>query len=225
MYDNIYTLIKWMLITICVIAIPFLYYFHEDVRKVVFGGQIHRPSNQTVVLIISWVALLIISYASTRQIVEIISASKNKFQKRAFFIAIMVGLVGAIIIFRQSFLDSLFPDSDSSKTLKTVLFIGSFLLGWVVWYLKRLKKYGEFFAVLLFTTVTGLSWYARLTSPDEVKLAVVALLLGLLLHIAKGYLDIADETPVEPATKTPVKAEPKTPVRAETGRIEEEFYG
>src|SRR5262245_53605394 len=113
--DNIYTLIKWVLIIICFITIPFFYYFHEDVRRIVFGGQIHRPSNQTVVLIISWVALLIISYASTRQIVEIIGASKNKFQKRAFFIAIMVGLVGAIIIFRQNFLDSVFPANDSSK--------------------------------------------------------------------------------------------------------------
>ena len=195
--NNIYSIIKWVLITICVIVILFLYYFHEDVRRVVFGGHIQRPSNQTIVLIISWVALLIISYASTRQIVEIIRASKNKFQKRAFFIAIMVGLVGAIIIFRQNFLDSVFPANDSSKTLKTVLFISSFVLGWVLWYLKHLKKYGEFFAVLLFTTVTGLSWYARLTSPDEIKLAVVALLLGLLLHIAKGYLDIADETPVK----------------------------
>ena len=112
-------------------------------------------------------------------------------RRRAGYIAIMIGLVLTIFLFKQPFLEQLFGGKSTAYWLKVLLFGGGAAGGWVVWYLRELQHYGEFFNVFLMTAVTGFCWYARLTAPEEVQLTAVAFLLGSLFKIAKDSLDRA----------------------------------
>ena len=94
-----------------------------------------------------------------------------------------------IFLFKQPYLDELFKNQSTDFWLRSILFTGGATSGWIVWYLRQIKKYGEFFNVFLFTTVTGFCWYARLTAPEEVQLTAVAFILGSLFKIAKDYMD------------------------------------
>jgi hypothetical protein len=152
------------------------------------------PANEIVIYIASWILLLIISALSTFQLREIMQAcAHNVFRKRANFIAIMIGLVLTIFLFKQPFLEQLFAGYTTSGIIKIILFAGGVGSGWLAWYLKHLRKYGEFFNVLLLTIIVGFCWYARLTAPEQIQLTAVAFLLGSLFHVAKDYLDKAIE--------------------------------
>jgi hypothetical protein len=153
-----------------------------------------------ILYLASWVVLLAISVLASFQVREVLKDSEaNRYRLRANYIAILIGLVLVVMVFKQPFLDRLFANQTAGGVLKTVLFGGALAGGWVVWYLKHLAKYGEFFHVLLFTIVIGFCWYARLTAPEEVQLTAVAFLLGSLLRLAKDYLDAAANPSQTPA--------------------------
>ena len=149
-------------------------------------------NNELIIYITSWIILLILSILATLQIREIVNASSNRYRRRANFIAIMIGLVLAIFLFKQPYLEQLFSGYTTGGLIKAILFTSGMGSGWLVWYLKHLKKYGEFFNVFLHTMIIGFCWYARLTAPEQLQLTAVAFLLGSLFHIAKDYLDKAD---------------------------------
>lgn len=160
--------------------------YSNDLANLIAG----TPRNEKVVYVVSWLILLLISLLATLQVHEIIEEqSQDIFRKRASYIAIMIALVLLIFLFEQPYLEMLFQSGDTAFWIRSVLFAGGAGGGWVVWYLRQLEKYGEFFNVFLFTTVTGFCWYARLTAPEEIQLTAVAFLLGSLFRVAKDYLD------------------------------------
>lgn len=140
----------------------------------------------------SWIILLGISWLAGVQVREVLlSHPDDPYRTRANYIAVIIGLVLTIFLFKQPLLERIFAGQTSGGLLKTFLFGGGLATGWLVWYLRHLRKYGEFFHVLLFTVIIGFCWYARLTGPEEVQITAVAFLLGSLVRLAKDYLDAA----------------------------------
>jgi hypothetical protein len=82
-------------------------------------------------------------------------------------------------------------EEDMNQVLGAIVFATGAASGWVVWYLKEIKRYGDFFYVLLLTITIGLCWYARLTAPEPVQITAVAFVLGSLFRIARDYMDAA----------------------------------
>jgi hypothetical protein len=149
--------------------------------------------NETVIYAVSWLVLLVISFAAVIQIKEILESRRaNLHRRRANQIAIMIGLVAVVLLFKQPYLNELFQGQDAGKITKGLLLGGGLASGWLIWYLKQVKAYGEFFHLFLLTVIVGFCWYARLTGPEEVQLTAVAFLLGSLFRIAKDYLDLAN---------------------------------
>jgi len=151
-------------------------------------------TQEIVVYVITWLLLLAISYGAIIQIKEILgSGSENKLKRRACQIAIMVGLVLIVVLFKQPYLHFLFSDEKSDVVLRILLFSSSAVAGWTIWSLRNIRKYGEFFHVLLLTLVAGMSWYARLIAPSDIQIATAALVTSCFLRLAKDYLDAAAE--------------------------------
>ncbi len=145
-----------------------------------------------VLYVASWIVLLAISTLATHQVRELIRQSAhNAFKARANVIAVIIGLVLVIVLFKQPFLEQVFAKRTASGLLQSILIGGGITSGWLVWYLRQLSRYGEFFHVLLFTIIVGFCWYARLTAPEQVQTTAVAFLLGSLGRLAKDYLDKA----------------------------------
>ncbi|MEQ9413030.1 MAG: hypothetical protein RIF39_04335 [Cyclobacteriaceae bacterium] len=149
-----------------------------------------ETNEATILYIASFVILLLISTIATFQIRDIIRSRKNNINlQRSNYIAVMIGLVITIILFKQPFLDRIFAEYTTNSILETLLFGTSTATGWLVWYLNQMKKYGEFFNVFLLTVIVGFCWYARLTGPEEVQITAAGFLLGSLFRIAKKYID------------------------------------
>lgn len=166
----------------------FMNLFYSNISEAISGAN----RNEIVTYLVSWIVLLLISFAGSHQIKEILDGCTNdRLLRRANQIAIMIALVLVIFLFKQPYLELLFGEQGTGAWLKAVLFGGGAISGWLIWYLKQIEKYGEFFHVFLLTIVIGFSWYARLTAPDEVQLTAVAFLLGSLFRIAKDYMDEA----------------------------------
>ena len=140
-----------------------------------------------------WALLFLISGLSIRRIADIVDECENLFRRRAYFIAITIGLVLIFILFKQPYLESLFEDYDAEGIVKILLFGGGWAGGWLSWYLIQLKKYGDFFEVLLYTVVSGFCWYAKLIGPKEVQLTAMAFLVGSLFQIARDYIARSEE--------------------------------
>jgi hypothetical protein len=146
--------------------------------------------NELVIYFVSWGVLLMISVMARRQIREILeNTENNRLRRRADQIAIVIGLVLIVFLFKQSFLEQLFGGASTTLWIKAILFGGGFASGWVVWYLKQLDRYGEFFNILIMTVVIGFCWYARLTGPAEIQLTAAAVMLASLFRIAKDLMD------------------------------------
>ncbi len=142
--------------------------------------------------VVSWIILCAVNIGAVHQISEIIRERGSKIfgkGRRANEIAIVVGLILLVFIFKQPYLDKIFGDYSSPFWVQSSLFVGGMIAGWIVWSLKHIARYGEFFDVLLLTLISGLCWYARLTAPEEIHLAIAAFLLGSLLRVARDYLD------------------------------------
>lgn len=153
-------------------------------------SQIKEPENDIPLYAASFFVLLAISFISMFQLKEILEESKpSRNRWRANFIAVIIGLAIIVMLFKQSFLEQLFGSFSTKDWLRAILGIGSITIGWLAWYLKQIKSYGEFFHILLLAVTIGLCWYARLTDIEEVQLTAVCFLLGSLFHIAKDYLD------------------------------------
>jgi hypothetical protein len=160
--------------------------FGEDIIEALKNSS----KDAILVYLVSWVLLLFLSVAAIFQIKEILEECGDDFhRRRANQIAIMIATVAVIFLFKQPYLDLLFPNAEVGSLLGAMLFGGAAVSGWYVWYLKRIQTYGEFFHVFLLASVTGFSWYARLTAPEPVQLVAVAFILGSLFRIAKDYLD------------------------------------
>jgi hypothetical protein len=158
-------------------------------------------AENVALYIASWAVLILITWVATLHIKGILVASANNhFRQRANQIALIIGLVLTIMLFKQPYLERLFGSQSAGDMLKFLLFGGGVAAGWLVWYLQQVKTYGEFFNVLLFAVIVGCCWYARLTAPEEVQVTAVAFLLGSLFHIARDYLDKATLQQV-PASK------------------------
>ena len=191
--DNAYELISKSLIssvfllTIILLSMFFvsteIFYIEKNKEEI-----LQHINNTTLIInLIIWVLLLLISIICITAIREkFIDANKN--QINAFKIAIVIGIYLVILLFVQPYLNKLFGDVDSGFILQSTLFTGGAVTGWMVWYLNQLKKQGDFFYILLMTIVAGLSWYARLTDPEEVKLTASAFVLGSLFRVAMDIL-------------------------------------
>jgi hypothetical protein len=172
----------------------------QSVVKDALSANNGLVAREAALYIASWVILLVISWLATLQVREVLRSRPNDpFRTRANYIAVIIGLVFTIFLFKQPLLERIFADQTSGGVLKSILFGGGVTVGWVVWYLRQLKKYGEFFHVLLFTVIIGFCWYARLTAPEEIQITAVAFLLGSLSRLAKDYLDEASKHTPEPA--------------------------
>ena len=144
--------------------------------------------NNTLIVITTWLILLIITGLATNLIIEVLNIRKSDTNRlRANYIAIIIGLVLTVILFIQPYLDLVFDNKTPAFWINVLVFGGGAGVGWAIWYLKYLKNYGEFFYILLLTSVTGLCWYARLAAPKEVQLTAVAFLLGSLFN---AYTDV-----------------------------------
>ena len=154
-------------------------YFEEATPKMII--------SQMVI----WILLFLISTLGTIRVRTILREQKNEYQKKANYISVIIGLVAVVILFMQPYLDLLFGDYDAGKLLMFVFFGVGSVSGWVVWFLKEVKKYGEFFHIFLFIVAIGLSWYARVSAPEEVQTIAIGFILGSLFRIAKDYMDLA----------------------------------
>jgi len=179
-------------LSIGLIALGVAIFENSDILK-----QIQEtPRNEVITYIVSWIVLLLLSFAASVQIREIfISRASDLKRRRANQIAIMIAMVLIIVLFKQSSLNQLFENQVTNFRMNALLFGCGVTSGWAVWYLKQLEKYGEFFHVFLLASVVGICWYARLTAPKEVQLTVAAFLLGSLCKVAKDYIDEADAEP------------------------------
>ena len=127
---------------------------------------------------------------------QIINSKENNRElvamARALRIAIIIGLSAVVFLFKQPFLDKLFSkQTNPDYMLKSILLSGATGTGWVVWYLKTLKRYGDFFYVLLLTLTVGFCWYARLTAPEDIQLTAFCFLVSSLFRLAKDMMDEA----------------------------------
>lgn len=191
-------LVLTIAVTLCV-AIPLAIYLSTVSSRFARETRIVRPDgtytlNEVLVYVITWILLAIISVAATLHVRKIlIDSAANEHRRRANDIGIVIGLVLIVMLFKQPFLDRLFGQTSAGAILQTLLFGGGVAAGWIIWYLQELKKYGEFFEVLLYTLVVGCCWYARLTPSDEVQLTAVAFLLGSLFRVARDLMDRANQ--------------------------------
>ena len=183
-----FTIIGVSCVIVITIMIVFAVYFTFPEQ---FKEMSQKPQrNELIIYLVSWIILLIISFMSSLSIREILQeCDQDRYRKRANYIAIMIGLVLIIFLFKQPYLNLLFEGKDTTFWLKSVLFLGSASSGWVIWYLKQIRNYGEFFNIFLLTTITGFCWYARLTAPEQIQLTAVAFLLGSLFRVAQDYLN------------------------------------
>lgn len=148
--------------------------------------------REAALYVASWILLGVISWMATLQVVEILREHRQEVARtRANYIAVIIGLVFTLFLFRQPFLERLLEGHTPNSVLNAILFGGGVSVGWLVWYLRQLSKYGEFFYVFLFTMIVGFCWYARLTKPEEIQITAIALLVGSLIRLAKDYLDAA----------------------------------
>ena len=152
----------------------------------------HEQAKKLCLYLASLIILTFISIAAAFQIKEILDSRKDdKLIRRADQIAIIIGAVLTLFLFKQPFLDKIFGEMNAGIVIQSILFASGGTIGWFIWYLRQLKKYGEFFNVLLMTAVIGFTWYARLTAPDEIQLTALAFLLSSFFRIAKDYMDKA----------------------------------
>jgi hypothetical protein len=148
--------------------------------------------NDVIIYMVSWILLLAISISAAWEIQHTLgSASQNYRRRRALAISLIISLVPTVILFKQPYLDAVFGGEDMNQVLGAIVFATGAASGWVVWYLKEIKRYGDFFYVLLLTITIGLCWYARLTAPEPVQITAVAFVLGSLFRIARDYMDAA----------------------------------
>jgi Na+/proline symporter len=184
----------WIFFTVILLFVGWLIFsaLYDAYHESMTAALREKPLNEIVIYAVSWVVLLIISFAAMSQIREILRLrSENPLRRRADQIAIIAGLVLVIFLFKQPYLDALFKGQNTKGWVQAVLLGGGGVSGRLVWYLRQLKKYGEFFNIFLMTEVVGLSWYARLTAPEQVQLTAVEFLLGSLFRVAKDYMDAA----------------------------------
>lgn len=150
--------------------------------------------NEMISYGISVVVLLSLTYISSGMTFEILELRKKDLnQSRAIKISIVIGLVVIYSLFKQSYLETLFADLDTSTIIEIALAIFGAGSGWVAWYLKHVTKYGELFHVFLLTIVVGFGWYARFTTIEQVQLLLASFIIGSFVHLAKDYADKSDE--------------------------------
>ncbi len=137
---------------------------------------------------VSWILLMLISILATRMIVGIHASSDDK-MKTPINISIIIALGMTVMLFKQPYLDRIFPPDASNHWINILLFGGGAGTGWFIWYLRYIEKYSSFFYVFLLTLVVGFSWYARLSAPQEVQLTAMAFILSSLFKIAKDMMD------------------------------------
>lgn len=190
--DNSDAISVFILIVIGVLFVIFLF-FYSSREGHSFSFTTDEIKNAAA-YIASWFAIGILSFAACQQIKEIMHNRRgNLYLTRANQIAMMIGLVLIIFLFKQPYLTELFKDSSPDAMAKIFLLGGSASTGWLVWYLKNLKLYGEFFHVLLLTLIIGFCLYARLTNVEQVQLTAAAFLTGSLFHLAKSYIEEANK--------------------------------
>ena len=147
-------------------------------------------SENKIVLVVSWFLVFLISVLAGSEIRDVLESSRPRRRLfRANLIALMISLVMIVILFQQPYLNRIFGSAGIGFWLGIILFGGGSAVGWLVWYLRIINRYGEFCYVLLLGFVVGLCWYARLSAPEEIQITAVAFVLGSLFRIAKDYMD------------------------------------
>jgi uncharacterized membrane protein len=142
------------------------------------------------VFIVTWVALVGVSFLSGKLIREIFSEYQNRRSQRALWIAVILGLIVTVGFFKQPFTEQLQQwESGLSYTNHAILVAVGFAFGWIIWWLSYLKKYGDFLQVFLLVCLIGLSWYARLAAPKLIQVFAVAFIAASLLSFAKQFID------------------------------------
>jgi hypothetical protein len=165
--------------------------FGETIVKFISAFQL----NDVIIYIVSWILLVAISVSAAWEIRQTLDSTNQNYRKRrALAIGLIIGLVLTVILFKQPYLDALFGGQNLNQIFGLVVFATGAASGWMVWYLKEIRRYGDFFYILLLTVTIGLCWYARLTAPEPVQITAVAFVLGSLFRIAKDYMDV--EVPV-----------------------------
>lgn len=159
---------------------------------------VSADTTAVIVFIVTSFLLVVISYGAFRQVQEIRNHSgRNIYIRRSHDIAILIGIALVVFLFKQSFLNEFFGDTDASAFLKSILIGGGAAAGWSMWYVRQLEKYGEFFHILLLVVAIGFSWYARLTAPEEVQLSALVFILASLLRVGIDYVNMANKTTSE----------------------------
>jgi len=155
---------------------------YESFEDVIKQAEI----KNSILYIASIILIIFISIVATKEVKVILKRYKKDHEKHgALILSVIIGLGMIVLLFKQPYLDMLFPKDQANKWLKPLMFGVGGGCGWVVWYLKQLKEYGELFYVILLTVISGLCWYARLTAPEEVQVYAFAFVLISCLHLAK----------------------------------------
>jgi hypothetical protein len=136
-----------------------------------------------------FVVLSIVTYLIVVEIKNTITGINEDNERKASFIAVLIGLMLTIFFFWQPILKSLF-ENYTSKDFMTYIFIGSSgAVGWIVWYLAYLKKYGDFFYILLLTSSAGFCWYSRINGTSQIEMTAFSFVSFSLAHIAFMYIE------------------------------------
>lgn len=170
----------------------FVIVWKENIVSIV--ELIKYRTKESVIYAISWLILFAISCFTVSQIKSILQDEKNKLKIRSYQLAIIMGFIVVIFLFKQPILEEILGNQKRGLMIRSFIFAGGSASGWMIWYLRQLKRYGEFFNIFLLTVATGFCWYARLTDIQDVQLTAVAFLLGSFFHIAKHNLDMADNS-------------------------------
>lgn len=148
-----------------------------------------RERNQTTVEIFLFALLSIVTVLAGQEIRFCMSELTSKEERRASLIAIIIGLMFTIFIFWQPLLNMIFSQISANQVLKYLLFSGSAFIGWIIWWVRKVERYGDFFYVLLLTITAGFCWYARIKGTTDVEVTAYSFIMASLARIAFQYLD------------------------------------
>ena len=151
-----------------------------------------QATNKTnlFVFIVTWAVLVGVSFLSGKLIREIFDEYQHRRSQRALWIALILGLIVTVGLFKQPYTEQLVKwESGLSYTIHAILVVAGFAVGWIIWWLSYLRKYGDFLQVFLLVCLIGLSWYARLAAPKLIQVFAAAFIAASLLSFAKQFID------------------------------------
>lgn len=136
------------------------------------------------------VMVIILTYFCFRAVkYEFSVVVENKYKKRAYAIAVVLGVIATGGMASHDLLNILFGNIEPTALGQAILGIGSSTVGWVVWYLKKLEKHGDSMYVFLLVFSVGFCWYSLASESSQVQLSCFFFIVASLFRLLAMYDD------------------------------------